>query len=483
MRMRLSYKLFAAFFLILAIVVSAMILSRYIFSLNFRHYIRQVELEKIKSLIPVLQEEYRRQGSLSTMAADPARWQRLVRVLPEKRENHPSLLPEMEPHGGLKPPPKGEHPPSKNAPPPGRPPGILLLDTLKRPIIGMPAPLNQLDLVAVEVDGQIVGWLGLHLHEPFKSGPPAILLERQTRHLLLLGGSVIGLTALIAFILSRHLLKPILQLTEGTRELANRNFSVRIPSATKDELGLLAENFNTMAHTLEEFENMRKQWLTDISHELRTPLSILRGEIEALQDGVRKPTPVSLASLHDEILRISKLVEDLHLLSMADSDRLFLNKKRISPVEILGKIANAYQPRFEQRNIHLEVCLEDIKTVCIKGDSDRLEQVFTNIFENACKYVSKESEFNITGRADNEVLALYFQDSGPGVPEADLSKLFDRLYRVDGSRSRNTGGSGLGLSICRRIVENHGGRIWAEKSPMGGLSICMNLPINRTDKK
>ena len=475
MQIKLSLKLFGAFFLILAIVVGAMILSKYIFSKNFKAYIHQTEMEKLKNLVPVFQEEYRANGSWNRLSSEPWRLHRLIKIFPDRWENVPPHPPKTEFRDGSMHPPD-RHTPSKNGPPPGFP-GLLLLDAMKQPIIGIPEPSERIHMTSVTVDGQIVGWLGMQMHEPFKSGPPAVLLERQTRQLFLLGSAVIAITAFIALMFSRHLLKPIQKLTWGTQELANRNFSARITRTTRDELGLLAENFNAMAQTLEKFENMRRQWLTDISHELRTPLAILRGEIESFQDGVRKPTPANLGSLHDEILRISRLVEDLHLLSMMDSDDKFLDKKRISPVEVLEKIVENYKPRYDQCGIHFILGIDDIKYLRIRGDGSRLEQVFTNILENACKYVPPDGTMKIQGKVDDQVLTLDFQDSGPGVPEEDLSKLFDRLYRADNSRTRNSGGSGLGLSICRQIVEKHGGKIWAENSPLGGLSIVVELPI------
>ena len=232
-----------------------------------------------------------------------------------------------------------------------------------------------------------------------------------------------------------------------------------------------------MAETLENYETMRRQWLTDISHELRTPLAVLRGEIEALQDGVHKPSPSNLASLHAEIIRISKLVEDLHLLSLADADRLPFRTQQVSPVQVLSKTVASYHTRFRQHAIEIDLQIDDSKDIRIKGDANRLEQVFTNIFENACKYVSPGGNLNIAGECRDQSLVLLFADSGPGVPEDALPRLFDRLYRVDPSRNRDSGGSGLGLSICQHIVQSHAGRIWAEKSALGGLAIGIALPL------
>ena len=353
-----------------------------------------------------------------------------------------------------------------------------VMDTHRQTVFGVPGPGDQRQLVPIEVDGQVVGWLGLKRHEPFKSGPPADLFERQARQFTILGSVVIALTALIAFLFSRHLLKPIQHLMRGTRKLADRDFTVRIASTTHDELGQLADHFNAMAHTLEEFEKMRRQWLTDISHELRTPLAVLRGEIEAIEDGIREPTPDNMTSLHTKILRINKLVEDLHLLSMADSDKLHFNKDRICLGELIDTVVQGYQARFERGGINLAIKMEDIGAAGIRGDADRLEQVFTNLMDNALKYVRSPGRVEISGHAEAHEWFLYFQDSGPGVPDDALPRLFDRLYRVDPSRNRETGGSGLGLSICRQIIENHGGRIWARHSPQGGISIGIRLPLD-----
>ena len=468
MRIKLSYKLFGAFFLILAVVVGALSLSRYIFSVNFKNYIHHVELERLTSLVPELQERFREQGSWAGLTTEPEHWRHVMRRGPGEDRFVPPPPPASPSANGAA-PAKRRHP--------GGPPVILLTDDQDRAIIGTPQPKDQRRLVPIEVEGRIVGWLGLQRREHFRSGPPAELLKRQARHLYFLGGAVIALTALIAFLFSRHLLRPIQHLARGTRELAGRNFEVRITPTTGDELGQLAENFNAMAQTLENYEKIRRQWLTDISHELRTPLAVLRGEIEALQDGVRDPSPRNLASLHAEILRIGKLVEDLHLLSLADSDRIFLDKQPMQISRVLEKVIENYQTRLVECRIEVDLRLDEIEELNIRGDADRLGQVFTNIVENACRYVHSPGTLKIYCRTDDAFLTLRFLDSGPGVPDDAFAHLFDRLYRVDSSRNRDSGCSGLGLAICRHIVENHDGEIWAERSPMGGVTIGIRLPL------
>ena len=480
MKIRLAYKLFGAFFMILAIVVGALVLARHLFSLNFRNYIEQMEMEKLESLIPVFQSYYQVNKSWQGIKSNPGQWQRLMNIPDNFNEPKP---PSPADRPGMGPPPpdmdfKYERPPQN------RPHEMLhkvfLMDAQHHMIIGNSQGNELQPKMAIEVDGQVVGWLGIHRRQ--RRSPPDLLLERQSKQIYLLSAGVVGLTALIAFFFSRHLLKPIQRLTEGTNELASRNFKIRIPATTRDELGQLAGNFNAMAQTLENYEKARQQWLTDISHELRTPLAILRGEVEALQDGIRQTSPANLDSLHGEIIRISNLVEDLHLLSLADSDSLQLNIQQIDVRKILIALADDYQSRFEYKQLHTQINLKNIKDIPIKGDKNRLNQVFTNIFENARKYVDSPGLFTVSGQVEDNFLTVYFQDSGPGVSEDDLPRLFDRLFRVDTARNRDTGGSGLGLSICRHIIEIHRGKIWAEKSLMGGLSIGIKLPLHLANR-
>jgi two-component system sensor histidine kinase BaeS len=355
---------------------------------------------------------------------------------------------------------------------------VFLLDTEFHFLSGMKKPFRKDSLKAIWVDGEIVGWLGLHQLERLDHGPADTFMQHHIKQLYVLTGIVICLTGLIAFLLSRHLLKPINRLILGTQELAERNFSVRLQITTRDELGILANHFNSMARTLDHFEKMRRQWLTDISHELRTPITVLCGEIEALYDGIREPTQQNLASLKSEILQLAKLIDDLHMLSVADSDSINLDQKMIFPWKVLASALTSFESRFQQRRISVTTMFaQDTSETRIFGDESRLNQVFANILENICNYVTSPGTLRITGSCKAGYYELRFQDSGPGVPDEALDRLFDRLYRVDASRSRNLGGSGLGLSICQRIIELHSGSMWAEKSPMGGLSIGIKLPL------
>ena len=469
MKIKLAYKLFGALFLILLLTVGAAILSRYLFTRNFRDYIHQVELERLNGLVPLLQEAYRDHNGWEDVENDAGYWLRRLR--------HEHGLPGMPPPGGRE---KDDRADRHRPKPFGPRPRYLLSDARLRPIIGSPEPGDKLKLVEIQVDGRTVGWLGLTKSEPFKKGPPAAFVKQQLKLYYLLGGVILAITAVIAILLTRHLLRPVKRLTEGTRALANRDFSTRIEGSGRDEFGLLAENFNSMAETLQTYEGLRKQWLSDISHELRTPLAVLRGEIESLLDGIRPPTMQNLKSLHAETLHIGKLIEDLHLISMADSNDLNLNKQSIAPVDVLQRTVDAFQSRLSQKRIKMDLRYEGYKGARIHGDADRLGQVFANIFENACRYVHPPGMLSVSVDGDDRFIGFSFHDSGPGVPEASLPRLFDRLYRVASSRGRDSGGSGLGLSICKHIIENHGGSIWAENNAQGGLTVGIRLPLEPT---
>ena len=219
-----------------------------------------------------------------------------------------------------------------------------------------------------------------------------------------------------------------------------------------------------------------QQWIADISHELRTPLSVLRAEIEALQDGVRQMTPERLNSLHSEVMNLNRLVNDLYELSMSDIGALNYQKQLIDVSETLNKTLESHQDEFDSKNI--TVAFEpDSKPRQINADPERLQQLFSNLLINTLRYTDAGGKLEIKLDRDKSRVLIIFEDSAPGVPDDDIPHLFERLYRVESSRNRETGGTGLGLAICKNIVEAHEGNIVAETSTLGGLKITIDLPV------
>jgi two-component system sensor histidine kinase BaeS len=332
------------------------------------------------------------------------------------------------------------------------------------------------------VAGTAVGWVGF---APMgKALPPeaARFLHGQVRVLAVSLLLALGLGGLLAYLLARHLSRPVRALDGTVVGLTQGRFEERCTVVSNDEIGRLARNVNRLAAVLEKNRSARQRWMADIAHELRTPVAILKGEVEALADGLRQPDARSLSSLHEEIEQLSVLVDDLQTLAMADAGALNLRLEPLDLHRLAGQVAESFRERLAARGIALE-CRFDTRTgesatstASIEGDPQRLRQLLHNLLENCARYAEPDGRVLVALRPDDGGLLLSVEDSGPGVADASLERLFERLYRIEQARSRAGGGSGLGLAICRSIVEAHGGRISAARSALGGLRIASWLP-------
>jgi two-component system sensor histidine kinase BaeS len=220
----------------------------------------------------------------------------------------------------------------------------------------------------------------------------------------------------------------------------------------------------------------RQRWVADIAHELRTPLAILRGELDAIEDGVRTFDPATRKSLQAEVARLTKLVGDLHDLSVYDEGVMNCQSERVDIGALLGAVLENAENRLRDAGIELTRQLPK-DTVEVLADATRLEQLFANLLKNTERYTDSPGSLRVMCSVDSDMVDLQFADSAPGVPDRSLGQLFDRLFRVNASRSRDTGGAGLGLSICEAIVDAHGGTIQAMNSDAGGLLIRVRLPL------
>ncbi len=480
MKIKLAYKIFLAFLVTSILAVTLMVgTMQFYMSRHFADYVGQTTLARLGTLTAELSVEYRMHSGWGRLKADPGLWNALLQ----------SSLPRSEPDRVGRYSRAAESPePTAREPRPSRlisrlfriARGLALFDADHQIVVGSPADsaAGNYTLQEIDVDGRTVGWLGLHKRQQLTDPLVVAFVKNQSLAFYLVGAGILMLAALASFLLSKHFLAPVHQLTEGTKSLAEFKFDTRIEVNTKDEIGQLAADFNRMAHTLKNYETMRRQWISDISHELRTPLAILRGEVEALQDGVRRPTAGTLESLHSEILRLSKLVDGLHQLSLADSQCLLAQKDPVRPLAVLAEMVEHFRSRFERKKISVTVDISPADMFLILGDADRLAQLFSNLLENTLNYTDSPGSLKIYDRQAADKLTIYFEDSAPGVPENALERLFDRLYRVDKSRNRELGGSGLGLAICKQIVQSHGGKIMAAPASTGGLLIRVELPLN-----
>lgn len=324
-------------------------------------------------------------------------------------------------------------------------------------------------------DGELLGYLGIPKIKKASNDADKVFLQEQTQVFAWLTVGAILLSLLMAWPIARRLSAPIKKVGQGMNALTQREYDTRVDIKSKDELGDLAKNFNQMARTLGEYDESQREWLADIAHELRTPLAVLRGEIEAMQDGIRPLNQDSITSLGNETKHLSHLVDDLHQLALSDMGTL---RYRFSPLflhELLEQQLAMADYGLQQANI-----TPDIKVVGkpyeLDGDEHRLHQLFNNFLQNTLRYTDAPGQLQITINYGKQ-LTFIWEDSSPGVKPENLNKLFDRLYREDQSRNRSLGGSGLGLAICKNIVEAHQGIIHAELSSLGGLKIIATFSL------
>jgi len=352
---------------------------------------------------------------------------------------------------------------------------LFLLDADRAFLAGVPVhDAEQLALQEVRVGDEAVGWIGF---APMGNAlPPEAerFLFGQVRVLSAAFLIALGLAALLGFLLARQLSQPVRELVGTVTELTHGHYDKRVDRAGRDEIGRLSESVNSLAATLEKNRSARQRWMADIAHELRTPVAILKGEIEALADGVRPADNRSLASLGEEINQLAALVDDLQTLALSDAGALNLRKERTDLAALVRQAAEPFGERLAARAIALELDLP--ASMEVSADAQRLRQLLHNLLENSARYVDSGGWVRIHLGTSNGSTLLTVEDSGPGVPEAQLERLFDRFYRVEQGRSRAGGGSGLGLSICRNIVEAHGGRIFAERGTSGGLLLRIEWP-------
>lgn len=293
----------------------------------------------------------------------------------------------------------------------------------------------------------------------------------------LIGAALVaGLLAIaLAFVLSQRLTRPLQLLTQAAGRLAAGDLAHRVRIGGNDEVSELAQAFNAMAESLSRDETLRRNLVADVSHELRTPLTVLQGNLEALRDGVLPATPETLASLHEEVTRLTGLVSDLQELSLAEAGQLTLDRVEVSPEEVVRRVAGSVSLQAAAREITFTVDVAPALPL-VYGDENRLTQILYNLVHNALRYTPAGGRVILSVRPAPEGVLFQVQDTGPGIAPDDLPYIFDRFYRADKSRARSSGGAGLGLAIARQLTEAHGGRIWAESQPGGGTTVSVVIP-------
>ena len=281
-------------------------------------------------------------------------------------------------------------------------------------------------------------------------------------HRYLLWASLVALVLafFLSYLLTRRVLRPLVQMSEASREIAAGNFSTRIDSSRGDEIGELGSAFNRMIDSLEKLEKLRKTMVVDVAHELRTPLTNLRGYLEGLSDGIIPPDKATLNMVQQETLRLVSLVEELGQLAKADAALAFLNRQPVDLVKCITEILNLYTMKFEEKQIRVTTHMTS--QLIVDADEGKLLQAIRNLVENCWKYTPEGGNVMISCSVSERTARAEFANNGPGISEKDISLIFERFFRADQSRSRDAGGAGIGLSIVKQLIEAHGGQVGAE---------------------
>lgn len=459
MKLSISTKLFAAIFASVLLVILAMSAATgWSFQRGFICYLNDQAISRLEKALPRLAQFYDQEGSWKGVRDEPRRLFELMRPIPgvdfpldTPRED--AVMPDST--GALF--------------------RMTLLDAQQQRVAGYRKPGSLAIMRPIMLNGKAVGWLALAPFQSVSEGGGEIFRRYQLQTSLIVGLASLLLATLIAWWISRTLLGPVKRVAAAIHRLAAGEYNCRVSVVTQDEVGQLSRDFNQLALTLERNERMRRDFMADVSHELRTPLAILHGELAALEDGVRPLDRDALWSLQTEVGLLGKLIEDLYELSLADVGALAYRKSKADVGALLSQSIELFRERSVARCLNLELKLP-ARPYVVEVDASRLLQLFGNLLENSMRYTAAGGHVRVSLRPDGQALIIDIIDTAPGVSAEQLPHLFERFYRGDMSRNRAYGGAGLGLAICRNIVEAHGGRISAAHSPEGGLWLSIRLP-------
>ena len=303
-----------------------------------------------------------------------------------------------------------------------------------------------------------------------------LLPERQPREeaasldrrLIVTFAAATAVAIVLAFLVSRRITTPLERLTAAVETMARGAKPAHVAVTGRDEIAQLAQAFNAMADALAQQQELRRRLVSDVAHELRTPLTNLRCELEGIQDGLAAPDAARIASLHEEVLHLDRIVADLHDLAIADAGGLQLRRERIDLAATVARAADAFAGA--SRPVEVTAAAD----VFVTADPVRIGQVVRNLLSNALRHARGAVRVTVT-RGEREAI-VSIADDGPGIAAEHLPRVFERFYRVDDARSRAAGGAGLGLAIVKQMVELHGGRVWAENAPQGGAVFTFAIP-------
>ena len=349
---------------------------------------------------------------------------------------------------------------------------LSLYDAKQQFILGEPSE-NPVSYRPIMVNGAVVGYLGLR---PVLDQDDALSINffsNQKRYLFLIYILTLITSLVAALLLATYFRKPIQRLLNATRELTKGNYQHQVKVNRNDELGDLSTEINQLAVILDQHENSRRQWVADTSHELKTPLAVLQAQIEAMQDGIRKPTPEHFASMLAQVSSLKKLTQDLADLAQAEAQQLKFYFTEVDPWSVILQEVEHFKPKFEQANLNISMKGQGTD---LQLDVDRFKQIMVNLLSNSVRYTNAGGEVQIHSIEDEKSWSVIVDDSPLGLTDDQLANLGQRFYRVDDSRTRSTGGTGLGLALSGKIAQGLGGTLSFDHSPLGGLRCKLTFP-------
>ena len=349
---------------------------------------------------------------------------------------------------------------------------LSLYDARRQFILGEPAG-DQVSYRPIKVNDKVVGYLGL---KPVLDQDDALSINffsNQKRYLVLIYILTFLSSLVAALLLATYFKTPIQRLLKATKELTKGNFQHQVIVNRNDELGDLSTELNHLATILDQHENSRRQWVADTSHELKTPLAVLQAQIEAMQDGIRKPTPEHFDAMLRQVSSLKKLTQDLADLAQAEAQQLNCYFSAVNPWSVIEQEVENFKPKFEQAGLSVHAQGEG---TILQLDVDRFKQIMVNLLGNSIRYTEVGGEVQIHTRQDAHSWSVIVDDSPLGLDDAQLQKLGERFYRVDNSRTRSTGGTGLGLALSGKIAQALGGTLSFDHSPLGGLRCILTFP-------
>lgn len=326
----------------------------------------------------------------------------------------------------------------------------------------------------VNIDGQPVARIVLAPLRGATEDRDLAFLREQRMNIVWMAIAAAIICIVLAALLAGWWSRRLGAVTMSAARIAQGDLSARITVSGHDEISVLAANVNTMAAALANMEGSRRKWLADVAHELRTPLTTLKGEIEALEDGVRTFDSAALGSLHEDVHRLTRLTDDLHQLAIADLGALKVRREPDDLGALIERTADRWRERFDAAGIALSI--DAPRPHRATFDADRIAQVLDNLFANSLRYTDRPGRLNVSARDIGGTPRIVFADSPPGLTSEELRQLFTPLYRAGGSRHRAKGGSGLGLALSKAIIETHGGSMQASASSLGGVQMLIVLP-------